>query len=140
MYSILLKKQQQKKKMEDKEQLKKSKVIKVDSQKSWEHYISYATNQKYPVVVHFSAFWCVPSIVMNPFFQELASTYQDVMFLTLDVDEVKEIATKLEIKAMPTFLFLSGGAPVDRIVGANPEEIRKRIDQFIHLIRSYKSV
>jgi len=43
------------------------------------------------VVVHFSAFWCVPSIVMNPVFEELASTYPDVLFLTLDVDEVKVI-------------------------------------------------
>ncbi|KAJ1393152.1 Thioredoxin-like superfamily [Sesbania bispinosa] len=126
--------------MEGQEQLKKSKVIKIDSQKSWEHYISYATNQSYPVVVHFSAFWCVPSIVMNPFFQELASTYQDVLFLSLDVDEVKEIASKLEIKAMPTFLLLSGGNPVEKIVGANPDEIRKRIDHFIHSFRSYKSM
>ncbi|CAJ1956812.1 unnamed protein product [Sphenostylis stenocarpa] len=125
--------------MEDKEKLKKSKVIKIHSQKSWEHYISHATNQKYPVVVHFSAFWCVPSTVMNPFFEELASTYQDVLFLTLEVDEVKEIAAKMEIKAMPTFLLLSGGTPVDKIVGANPEEIRKRIDHFVHSSRSYKS-
>ncbi|XP_027342624.1 thioredoxin-like protein CXXS1 isoform X1 [Abrus precatorius] len=126
--------------MEHKEQLKKSKVIKIDSIKSWEHHISHATNQNYPVVVHFTAFWCVPSIVMNPFFQELASTYQNVLFLTLDVDEVKEIASKLEIKAMPTFLLLSGGAPVDKIVGANPDEIRKRIDEFIHSTPTYKSV
>ncbi|KEH38839.1 thioredoxin-like protein CXXS1 isoform X1 [Medicago truncatula] len=130
--------------MEGQEYLKKSKVIKIDSKKSWEHYISYATNQSYPlwsigfvkitipvVVVHFSAFWCVPSIQMNPFFQELASNYQDVLFLTLDVDEVKEIASKMEIKAIPTFLFLNGGTLVDKIVGANPDEIRKRVDHFI---------
>ncbi|ESW21685.1 hypothetical protein PHAVU_005G090900 [Phaseolus vulgaris] len=125
--------------MEDKEKLKKSKVIKIDSQKSWEHYISQATNQKYSVVVHFSAFWCVPSIVMNPVFEELASTYPDVLFLTLDVDEVKEIASKMEVKAMPTFLLLSGGTPVEKIVGANPDEIRKRIDHLVHSNPSYKS-
>ena len=50
MLSTLLKKQlQQKKEMEGQEYLKKSKVIKIDSKKSWEHYISYATNQSYPV-------------------------------------------------------------------------------------------
>jgi len=41
------------------------------------------------VMVHFSAYWCSPSIAMNPFFQELASTYQNVLFLDVDVDEVK---------------------------------------------------
>ncbi|XP_061351671.1 thioredoxin-like protein CXXS1 [Gastrolobium bilobum] len=84
------------------------------------------------VVVHFSAYWCMPSIAMNPFFKELASTYQDVLFLNVDVDEVKEVASNLEIKAMPTFLLMSGGAPVDKTVGANPDEIRKRIDRLIH--------
>lgn len=38
----------------------------------------------------------------------------------------------MEIKAMPTFLVVSGGAVVDKIVGANPEELRKRIDAFLH--------
>lgn len=41
------------------------------------------------VIVHFSAYWCVPSIAMDPFFEELASTYQDVLCLKVDVDEVK---------------------------------------------------
>jgi len=48
----------------------------------------------------------------------------------------QEIASKMEIKAMPTFLLLSGGTPVDKIVGANPDEIRKRIDHFVHSTRS----
>jgi thioredoxin 1 len=43
----------------------------------------------------------------------------------------QEIASKMEIKAIPTFLLLSGGTPVDKIVGANPDEIRKRVDHFI---------
>lgn len=46
------------------------------------------------VMVHFSAYWCVPSIAMNPFFEELASTYQGVIFLKVDVDEVKVIYVK----------------------------------------------
>jgi thioredoxin 1 len=43
----------------------------------------------------------------------------------------QEITSKMEIKAIPTFLLLSGGTPVDKIVGANPDEIRKRVDNFI---------
>lgn len=38
----------------------------------------------------------------------------------------------MEIKAMPTFLLMSGRTPVDKAVGANPNEIRKRLDHFIH--------
>lgn len=41
--------------------------------------------------MHFTAAWCMPSVAMNPFLEELASSYPDVRFLTLDVDEVKVI-------------------------------------------------
>lgn len=40
----------------------------------------------------------------------------------------QEVATKMDVKAMPTFLLLNNGAVVDKVVGANPEEIKKRID------------
>ncbi|KAE9620729.1 hypothetical protein Lal_00019569 [Lupinus albus] len=122
--------------MEGQYQLNKSKVVKIESWKSWEHYLTYATNQGFPVMVHFSAYWCMPSIAMNPFFEELASTYQDFLFLKVDVDDVKEVASKLEIKAMPTFVLMSGGALVNKAVGANPDELRKRIEHFIQQTRS----
>ncbi|XP_031395585.1 thioredoxin-like protein CXXS1 isoform X2 [Punica granatum] len=89
------------------------------------------------IVVHFSASWCIPSVAMNPFFEELASSYQDVLFLTVDVDDVKEVASRMEVKAMPTFLLMKNGAPVDKLVGANPDEIRKRIDSFVQSTREY---
>ncbi|KAH1137779.1 hypothetical protein GYH30_027679 [Glycine max] len=91
-------------------------------------------------MIHFSAYWCMPSIVMNHFFQQLASTYHNVLFLNVDVDEVKEVASKLKIKAIPTFCLMNGGAPMDKIVGANPDELRKRISCFIHQKHSPKSV
>lgn len=43
----------------------------------------------------------------------------------------------MEIKAMPTFVLMREGAVVDKLVGANPEEIRKRIDSFVQSIRVY---
>lgn len=33
----------------------------------------------------------MPSVAMNPFFEELASNYPDTLFLLVDVDEVKVI-------------------------------------------------
>lgn len=40
---------------------------------------------------------------------------------------------------MPTFLLIRQGVQVDKLVGANPDEIRKRIDGFIHSIGAYKN-
>ncbi|CAJ1961452.1 unnamed protein product [Sphenostylis stenocarpa] len=106
----------------------KSKVVVIDSLQSWDFHVTQATNQNCPVVVHFTASWCIPSVAMAPVFDELASSYQDLLFLTVDVDEVKEVATKMNVTAMPTFLLLKNGAAVEKVVGANPEEIKKRVD------------
>ncbi|XP_010247014.1 PREDICTED: thioredoxin-like protein CXXS1 [Nelumbo nucifera] len=125
--------------MERQEQGVKSRVVKVESSESWDLLVTEATNKGCPVVVHFTAAWCIPSVAMKSFLEELAMGYQDVLFLVVDVDEVKEVATKLDIKAMPTFVLMKEGTPVDKLVGANPEEIRKRIGGFVESIRSYKA-
>eukprot|EP00268_Persea_americana_P014388 TRINITY_DN16386_c0_g1_i2.p1 TRINITY_DN16386_c0_g1~~TRINITY_DN16386_c0_g1_i2.p1 ORF type:complete len:103 (+),score=21.66 TRINITY_DN16386_c0_g1_i2:87-395(+) len=71
------------------EQLTKSRVVKVDSEESWDFYRTQANGQGCPVVVHFTASWCVPSVAMNKHFEELALSYQDILFLLVDVDDVK---------------------------------------------------
>ncbi|KAH8493509.1 hypothetical protein H0E87_020314 [Populus deltoides] len=151
----------------------KSRVVMVESGESWDFYISQATTQTRPIAVHFTASWCMPSVAMNPIFEDLASAHPDIMFLTVDVDAVKifvsaiftkirlqifgdlilsheagnehrvvssgnfiliEAAAKMEVNAMPTFVLVKDSAQVDKIVGANPEEIRKRIDSFVQSI------
>ncbi|KAK2447118.1 Thioredoxin-like protein cxxs1 [Trifolium repens] len=114
----------------------KPKVVVIDSLQSWEFYVNQASTQNSPIVVHFTASWCMPSVAMIPYFEEFASDYPDFLFLSVDVDEVKEVATRNDIKAMPTFLLLKDGAPLEKIVGANPEEIKKRIDGFVQSTRA----
>ncbi|KAL2496199.1 Thioredoxin-like protein CXXS1 [Forsythia ovata] len=113
--------------MAELQQIMKSRVVKVDSEKTWDFFTSQAKKQGCPVIIHFTASWCVPSVAMKPFFERLALKYQDILFLRVDVDEVKELASKMEIKAMPTFLFMREGALVDKLVGANPEKIKKSV-------------
>ncbi|KAL4030241.1 hypothetical protein IC575_008477 [Cucumis melo] len=118
--------------MERQKKIVKKRVIKVGSEESWDYYVTKASLQGCPAVVHFSASWCTPSRTMSPFFEELALEYKSVLFLSVDVDEAKEVASKLEIKAMPTFVLMKNGAPDHKLVGANPEELRKRIKAFIY--------
>lgn len=40
-------------------------------------------------MAHFSASWCIPSVAMNPVFEELSLTFPDAVFLVVDVDDVK---------------------------------------------------
>ncbi|XP_044495621.1 thioredoxin-like protein CXXS1 [Mangifera indica] len=121
--------------MEGQDEQTKSRVVKVDSVESWDLFVSQANNQGCPIVVHFSASWCMPSVAMNSFFEEVAAAYPDVLFLCVDVDDLKDVAAKLEVKAMPTFVLMRVGNVVDKLVGANPEEIKKRIESFVKSIR-----
>ncbi|KAK2639446.1 hypothetical protein Ddye_027241 [Dipteronia dyeriana] len=112
---------------------RQSRVNIIHSEKSWNSFIAQGSC---PVVVHFTAAWCMPSVAMNPLFEELALSYKDIHFLLVDVDEVKVVATKMEIKAMPTFLMMKEAAQIDKIVGANTGEIKRRINVFVHSINS----
>uniref|UniRef100_A0A7N0UJ23 Thioredoxin domain-containing protein n=1 Tax=Kalanchoe fedtschenkoi TaxID=63787 RepID=A0A7N0UJ23_KALFE len=121
----------------EREEQAKSRPVRIESEESWSRFQAQAISQASPVFVHFTASWCMPSVAMNPFVEELAAAYPDVLFLVVDVDEVKEVASKLEVKAMPTFLLMKDGAVVDKIVGANPDEIRKRLDGFVQTFRAF---
>ncbi|RVW37362.1 Thioredoxin-like protein CXXS1 [Vitis vinifera] len=144
------------------QQLKESRVVKVDSEESWDLFFSQATNQGCPVVVHFTAAWCIPSVAMTAkiidgyntlsvwSFPRLNSSWASsirgshCLYMKLETQLIEvcglyqEVASKMEIKAMPTFLLMREGAQVDKLVGANPDEIRKRTEAFIRSSRSHK--
>lgn len=65
---------------------------------------------------------------IKPVFKQLAQEYAGkVTFVAVDVDEAKDIATKFDITAMPTFKFLSGGKVVDELQGADPRELKNKL-------------
>ncbi|GLJ32135.1 hypothetical protein SUGI_0647110 [Cryptomeria japonica] len=119
-------------------QVKSSRVLVVDSVKSWEQIMAQAQIQPCPMVAHFTADWCVPSKFMAGFFEDLALKYPDILFLSVDMDDAKNVAEKLNVKAMPTFLFIrEENQVVDKIVGANTEELFRRVLLFAQTARRH---
>ncbi|KAK9056372.1 hypothetical protein SSX86_027462 [Deinandra increscens subsp. villosa] len=113
------------------EETPKPEVVKITSTETWDSLLQQSKSHGTPIVAHFTASWCVPSVAMDPFIQEFASVFPDIIFVTVDVDDFKEIATKYEVKAMPTFLLMKGGVVAGRLVGANPDETKKRIETLL---------
>lgn len=89
------------------------------------------------VVAYFTASWCGPCKRIKPVFQSFERNslekMDDVVYLTIDVDEHDDIASAMNIKAMPTFLFYVNGALEVRITGANTKELQDCFSQFLAL-------
>ncbi|KAG0496934.1 hypothetical protein HPP92_001625 [Vanilla planifolia] len=97
----------------------------------WNQQLQIAIETKKLAVVDFTATWCGPCRVIAPIFADLAKKFPSVIFLKVDVDEMKSIAQDWAIQAMPTFIFLKDGTIVDKIVGANKDDLPKKIE--LHL-------
>jgi thioredoxin 1 len=67
--------------------------------------------------------------MIAPHFHEMSDTFENVVFVKIDVDENPETAAKYEVSAMPTFLFIKNGEVIDRFMGANPDKLRELIQE-----------
>ncbi len=81
-----------------------------------------------PVLVDFNAVWCGPCKMMAPVFEELSSEYQNVSFISCDVDECPETAQKYGIMSIPAMMMFKNGEPSDPVIGAQP---KKKLQDFI---------
>lgn len=79
------------------------------------------------VVVDVSATWCAPCRAMAPTFELLALEYQSFTFVSIDIDVSQDIATRLEISSVPTFLIYKDGEQLEVLRGARPSELRAAI-------------
>ncbi|KAK8942816.1 Thioredoxin-like protein CXXS1 [Platanthera zijinensis] len=92
--------------MEAQNEVSRSRVVKVQSVESWESFMAQAKSHGSPVFVHFGASWCVPSLAMNSYVEELAMNYPDILFFLVDVDEVQVL--KLNFFSFLLIILLSG--------------------------------
>ncbi|CAN4122908.1 unnamed protein product [Withania somnifera] len=102
-------------------------VIGCHKVEEWNDHLQKGEESKKLMVVDFTASWCGPCRFIAPFLAEIAKKMPSVIFLKVDVDELKTVAEKWDVKAMPTFVFLKNGIEVDRVVGAKKEDLQQTI-------------
>jgi len=67
-----------------------------------------ANERSSPMVVDFYATWCGPCMLLAQELEQLAVEYGDrVRFLKIDTDEEHELANQMQIRGLPTMVFVS---------------------------------
>jgi len=65
---------------------------------------------------YFSATWCGPCKVFKPVMNEIAGEGYHVEFI--DVDNLSDLASKYNVRSVPTVVIEENGKEVNRIIGA----------------------
>ena len=77
-----------------------------------------------PVLVDFTATWCLPCKQVDPIVDELASAMAGkAKVVKLDIDDSPEIYRRLRVNGVPTVIFFNEGREEDRIGSPQSREI-----------------
>ncbi|CAL0331890.1 unnamed protein product [Lupinus luteus] len=106
-------------------------VIGCHTLEAWNQQLQRGNESKKIIVVDFTASWCGPCRFIAPFLAELAKKFTDVIFLKVDVDELKSVAQDWAVEAMPTFVFIKEGTIVGKVVGAKKDELQQTLEKHV---------
>ncbi|MFQ6647718.1 hypothetical protein Gotur_021924 [Gossypium turneri] len=107
-----------------------SSVLTFHSSPRWQLHFNSVKETPQLMVIDFSASWCGPCKFMEPVLNGMAAKFTEVQFVKLDVDELPEFG----VQGMPTFVLLKKGKEVDRVVGAQKNDLEKKIGKHMDLV------
>ena len=74
------------------------------------------------VAVDFYAPWCPGCVYAAPDYARLSKEYTNVLFLKVNTDIAREIASHYQIEALPTFKIFTSKREVASLVGFNKKD------------------
>ncbi len=85
------------------------------------------------IMVDFWATWCGPCRMVSPIVEELATEYAGkAKFVKVNTDESSDLASRYNIRGIPTLMFFKDGKSVDHIVGAvSKDHLKAKLDSLL---------
>ena len=75
---------------------------------------------------------------MHPIFDQLSSTYPNVIFIRVNSDQNRQLSSEYAISSLPTFVFVIRGNEVDRMMGADPSTLERKIQEYSSSTSSFQ--
>ncbi len=90
-------------------------------------------NQSKPVLIDFYADWCGPCKMMSPVLKQVKDNLGDrVSIIKIDVDKNQPLATKYQVRGVPTMILFKQGKQLWRQSGVlQKQEIISKINSLI---------
>jgi thiol-disulfide isomerase/thioredoxin len=105
------------------------KVLNLTSSDALEKAMSGATSTC--ATIFFTSSTCAPCRLAYPAFDSLAEEHGDALFVKVDINEARDIASRYSIRATPTFMTFSKGQKTDEWTGADPNLLKANVAQLL---------
>lgn len=80
------------------------------------------------VVVNFTASWAGPGKAMSPVFKERSETFEDIVFVSVDVDKSRLFIEEYNITSVPAFIAFERGEKKEKIFGPDKEALQAMLE------------
>jgi thioredoxin 1 len=98
-----------------------------------ENFEKIVTQSTKPVIIDVYAVWCGPCQMMTPVFESLSKELGDrYTFVSMNVDEARDLSVKFGITSIPTFIFIKDGKVKAKETGYMSEEtLQEKIESIL---------
>ncbi|KAI5368084.1 Putative PPPDE peptidase domain, armadillo-like helical, PUL domain, Thioredoxin [Septoria linicola] len=81
--------------------------------------------------IFFTSSTCGPCRLAYPMFDRLAEQYPQALFVKVDINSAREISSRYQIRATPTFMTISKGVKHDEWTGADPNLLKSNVELLV---------
>jgi thioredoxin 1 len=73
-------------------------------------------------LMKFKGTWCSPCSALAKVIDKIKPNFSDVLFEEIDIDEEPDLAQQMNVRAVPTMVFVKDGQVVETMVGLQKEQ------------------